>query len=133
MKQNRLILLKVLLVVCGVYYLIGAFCHFFGLTLFPFYDGRLYTPYHDTVIALVAVIFSILLFTIARNPVKNIEALNAIIFGTIIAIIFSLWIILKVDFVQLGAPAKKFQTVVEMFLLIIYVVLLLILKPRKVK
>lgn len=128
MTNNKL--LKTLLIIGSIYYLIGAIAHFFGLTIFPFYDGALYTPYHDTVIALVAIVLSILLYVIAKDPKKNIDALNVMILGGFIAIIFSIGIIWKIDFVELGAPAKKIQTIVEMIMAIIYVGLLIYLKPK---
>ncbi|MFA4872422.1 MAG: hypothetical protein WC659_00605 [Patescibacteria group bacterium] len=129
--MNKTQALKLLLILGALYYLVGATVHFFGLTLFPFYDGVLYQPYHDTVIALVAIVLSLLLLSIARDPVKNVDSLNVIIIGGIIAIIFSIGIILKIDFVQLGAPGKRNQTIVEMILLIIYVSSLIYLKPKK--
>lgn len=114
----------------AIYYLIGAIAHFFGLTIFPFYYRGLYSPYHDTLIAISAIIFFLLLITIARDPIKNIDTLNIVITGATIAIIFTIWMIIKIDFVQLGAPAKKTQAIVEAILLIIFVLLLLILKPK---
>ncbi len=129
--MNKIKFLKLFLILGSVYYFIAAVVHFFGLTVFPFYDGALYQPYHDTVLSLVSIILSLLLISIAKNPVKNADSLNVIIAGGIIAIIFSIGIILKIDFAQLGAPGKKFQTIVEMILLIIYVGSLIYLKPKK--
>jgi energy-coupling factor transporter transmembrane protein EcfT len=129
--MSKLKILKLLLVVAASYYFIGAIVHFFGLTVFPFYDGALYQPYHDTVISLAALAFSLLLFFIAKDPIKNIDSLNVMIIGGIIAIIFSIGIIFKIDFVQLGAPGKKLQTIVEMVLLITYIGSLIYLKPKK--
>ncbi len=128
--KSKIKILKLLLVLGALYYLIGAVVHFFGLTLFPFYDNALYQPYHDTIITLSAITLSLLLFSISKDPVKNIDSLNVIIVGGIIAIIFSVGIILKIDFTQLGAPEKKTQTIVEMILLIFYVNSLIYLKPR---
>lgn len=128
--MNKLKILKLLLILGGLYYVVGAVVHFFGLTLFPFYDGALYQPYHDTVISLAAIVISLFLFSTARDPVKNIDSLNVIIIGGIIAIIFCIGIILKIDFVQLGAPGKKFQTIVEMVLLMMFVGSLIYLKPK---
>lgn len=128
--MNKIQTLKLLLVLGGLYYLIAAGVHFFGFTFFPIYDGALYQPYHDTVIAVAAIVISLLLFSTARDPVKNIDSLNVVIAGGIIAIIFCIGIIFKIDFVQLGAPGKKFQTVVEMILLIIFVGSLVYLKPK---
>ena len=133
MDINKPKVLKILLYLGSIYYLIGAIAHFFGLTIFPFYDSALYSPYHDTVISLAAIILSILFFTIAKNPEKNIDILNVIIIGGIIAIIFSIGIIWKIDFVSLGASDKKIQTIVEAILLTIYVLLLMIFKPTSTK
>lgn len=129
--MNKIQVLKSLLILGALYYLVGAAVHFFGLTLFPFYDSALYQPYHDIVISLAAIILALLLIFTAKDPTRNIDALNVIIIGGIIAIIFSIWIIAKIDFVQLGAPEKKTQTIVEMVLLIIYVSSLIYLKPKK--
>lgn len=49
--MNKIKTLKLFLVLGVLYYLVGAVVHFFSLTLFPFYDGALYQPYHDTIIA----------------------------------------------------------------------------------
>jgi hypothetical protein len=130
MNQSRLTWLKALLYLGCVYYLIGAVAHFFGLTIFPFYDSHLYVPYHDTVIALVAIVLAIILFIVARNPVKNIEVLDGLLIGGIIAIVFSIIILKRIDFVQLGAPAKRFQTIIEMILLVIYISAVYILRPN---
>lgn len=116
--MNKTLILKVTLFCGGVYYVVGAIAHFFGITIFPFYDGRLYVPYHDAVIALVAIVLSLFFFTAAKDPRKNDNIVKLIIISTIIAILFSIWIIFKIDFVSLGAPNKKLQTIVEMFLLI---------------
>lgn len=76
MTINKLKLLKATLVLGALYYLTGAAAHWWGLTIFPFYDGRLYTPYHDSVIALVAVVLALVLITVARDPIKNIDVLK---------------------------------------------------------
>ena len=77
-NNTKLRLLKTTLYIGAIYYLIGAVVHYFGLTLFPWFDGRLYTPYHDTVISLVAVVLALFLIAIARDPVKNIDTLNVV-------------------------------------------------------
>jgi len=128
--MNKLKLLKILLNLGALYYLIGSFVHFFGLTLFPFYDARLYTPYHDSVIALCALIFALFLIAIARDPVKNIDMLKIVVVGSIIASIFSVLIIWKVDFMALGAPDKKIQTIVEAGLGFVFVIFLIWLYPK---
>lgn len=131
MKIDKNKFLKILLLAGAGYYLIGAITHFFGLTIFPFYDSRLYTPYHDTVIALAAIILALFLITVARNPLKNSEFVNVVILGGVIAIIFSIGILWKINFASLGAPGKKLQTIIELILLIIYTSLLMIFKPAK--
>lgn len=134
MNDNaKLKLLKITLCVGAVYYLIGAVAHYFGLTIFPWFDGRLYTPYQDTLISLVAVVLTLFLIAIARDPVKNMDTLNVVIVSATAASIISIAIIWKVDFASLGAPAKKLQTIVEGILGFIFVLALLWLYPRKVK
>ncbi len=131
MRLNKLNLLKIVLCLGALYYLTGAFAHFFGLTLFPFYDSRLYTPYHDSILGLVGMVIALFLLAIAKNPVKNIDTLNIVIICAILATIFSFAIIWKVDFAALGAPDKKIQTVAEGILGVIFVVVLLWLYPRQ--
>lgn len=131
--KTKLRLLKATLYAGAVYYLVGAVAHYFGLTIFPWFDGRLYAPYQDTVIALVAVVLAYFLIVVAKNPIKNIDILKAVIISAFIASIFSIVIIWKVDFTSLGAPAKKLQTIVEGILGFIFVLALLWLYPKKVK
>ncbi|PIZ99541.1 MAG: hypothetical protein COX77_01275 [Candidatus Komeilibacteria bacterium CG_4_10_14_0_2_um_filter_37_10] len=129
--MNKIQALKILLVLGALYYLVGAAVHFFGLTLFPFYVSGLYQPYYDTVIALAAIILVLLFLSTAKDPVKNIDSLDVIIISGIIAIVFSVGIIIKIDFVQLGGPEKKVQTIFEMIGLIFYVFALIYLRPKK--
>ena len=103
---NKLKLLRIVLILGALYYLIGSFVHFFGLTLFSFFDAKLYAPYHDSIIALAAVIFAFFLLTIAKNPVKNIDTLKIVIIGEILASIFSIAILWKVDFINLGGTSQ---------------------------
>ncbi|MDO8741455.1 MAG: hypothetical protein Q7J54_07890 [Candidatus Woesearchaeota archaeon] len=131
MAFNKTKFLQILLILGSIYYLIGAIAHFFGLTIFPFFVKELYSPYHDTMVALVAIVISMLLFVIAKNPIKNIDALKVVIVGGILTVIANIWQLWKIDFVQLGAPAKKLQLIVEMILLMIYIVLLFIFKPKE--
>lgn len=99
--MSKIKTLKLLLVLGALYYLVGAMTHLFGLTLFPFYDAALYQPYHDAIIAVSAIIISLLLLSIARDPIKNIDSLNVIILGGIIALIFMGGFLWKIDFAQL--------------------------------
>ena len=128
--MNQLKLLKTILLLCSAYYLIAAFAHFFGLTLFPFYDGQLYSAYHDTLLALCDLIFALLFFKVARNPIKNHDTLQVMIIGFVLVILMNLGIIWKIDFVALGSYQKKFQTIIETILATIAFVFLVILKPK---
>jgi hypothetical protein len=128
--MNKIKLLKITLSLGAVYYIIGGFVHFFGLTLFPFYDSRLYTPYHDSVLGLVGLILALFLLAIARDPIKNKDTLKVVIIGLALASIFSIAIIWKVDFLALGAPGKRVQSIVEGVLAFVYLILLLWLYPR---
>jgi hypothetical protein len=130
--MSKLILLKITLCLGALYYAVGGFAHYFGLTIFPWFDGRLYAPYQDTVIAFVCLVLILLLLTVARDPIKNIDALNLIIVVAFLASIFSIAIIWKVDFVALGAPAKKTQTIVEGVLGFVFVGALLWLYPKQI-
>ncbi len=130
MDFNKIKILKILLYLGSIFFIIGTIAHFFGLTIFPFYVHALHSQYHDTLLAMLGITLSIIFYTIAKNPKKNIDVLNGLIICGIIVIIFNIWIIWKIDFVSLGAPAKKFQTIVETIIAIIYVVLLKLFKPN---
>lgn len=131
-KMNKLKFLKFTLYFGAVYYFVGGIAHFFGLTIFPWFDGRLYAPYQDSILAFVCLVLIMILVTVARNPEKNIDILNVVIVSIFLASIFSILIIWKVDFAALGAPAKKTQTIVEGILGFIYGGILLWCYPRKV-
>lgn len=123
-------LLKFALFLGAIYYAIGGVVHYFGLTLFPWFDGRLYAPYQDTIIALVCLVFVLILLTVARDPIKNIDILKVLIISVAIASVVSIVIIWKVDFAALGAPGKKIQTIVEGILGFIYLGFLIWLYPK---
>ena len=127
---NKIRLLQITLGLGSAYYLIGCIVHFFGLTLFPFYDGRLYAPYHDSLIALCSLIFAILLAAIARDPAKNKDVLKVIIISAFLASVFSIAIIWKIDFTALGAPEKHLQTIVEGIVGFVFTGAVLWLYPR---
>ena len=131
--MNKSKALQLLLTLGALYFLIGAVAHLFGLTIFPFYDGRLYAPYHDTVIALSALALAIFLLSVARDPIKNADGLKAVIAAGAIAVIFNIGILWKIDFAALGAPVKKAQTMIEMMLLAGWLALLICLRPREQK
>ena len=129
--MDKTILLKFTLYLGALYYLIGAIAHYFGLTIFPWYDGNLYAPYQDTVIALVAVILAYFLTVVARNPEKNLDMLKAVMIAAAVASLFSILVPLKVDFAALGAPDKSLQTIIEGIFGFIWVGALILLYPRK--
>lgn len=130
-RIDKIKILETVLILGALYFFIAAIAHFFGLTLFPFYEGKLYTIYHDTLIALASVIIAGVLFTMTMHPKGKKDIVNFIIIGGVIGIIANIFILMRVDFEALGASDKRIQTIVEMVLLIIFVVLLLILKPKK--
>jgi hypothetical protein len=116
MKNTKVI--KYLLIIGSLYYFIGAIVHFFGLSIYPLYDGRLFSPYHDTVIALCAIVFGLVLAITATNVEKYRAFVSLIIAAGIVAILFSLYIIF---FIDLSGTIKRQETIVEMILLIAYV------------
>jgi len=122
--------LKICLYLGAVYYVIGAITHYFGLTLFPWFDGQLYVPYQDTVIAFVALVLAYFLIVVANDPIKNRDILKAIIVSAIAASIFSIAIIWKVNFAALGASDKRLQTITEGILGFVWSGVLLWLYPR---
>lgn len=87
--------LRLLLALGALYFVIGAVAHLFGLTIFPFYDGRLYAPYHDTVITLSALVIAVFLLTVARDLIKNIDGLKTIVVAGAIAVVFNIGILLE--------------------------------------
>ena len=114
-KYDKII--KFLLVSGSIYYFIGAFVHFFGLSIYPWYDGILFSPYHDTVISLSAIFIGLIFFAISRNIEKYRNLIKLIIISCLIAIVFSIYIIFCINLV---GTIKQEQTIVEMVLLIIF-------------
>lgn len=131
MKRGKLILLKALLYAGAAYFLIAAVAHFFGLTIFPFYDGALYQPYHDMLIGFCALAICGVLIVSADNPLKNIDIFNLILAGMALAVVFNIFVLLKIDFISLGSTLKHFQTLVEMILAGAYFAALYALRPKK--
>ena len=133
MKLNKINIIKLLLYGASFSYIIGAIAHFFGLTLFPWYVSALYSPYHDSLIPLIAITVAILVFGIAKNLDKNPELLNVIITAGIVAIIYSSLVLLRFDYAAIGIPEKSLQTIVETASLVVFVIILILLKPKKIK
>ncbi len=124
--MNKLKLLQTILILNALYFFIAAIAHFFGLTIFPMYDKNLYSPYHDTLLALCDLIFVMIFLTITKDPKKNKDILNTIIAAFILVIIFNLSIIWKIEITHL----KIIQTIVETIGVVITLILLVILKPK---
>jgi hypothetical protein len=128
--MNKLNALKLVLYLGATYYIIGGIAHYFALTIFPWFDGALYVPYQDTVIAFIALVLAYFLIVIARDPIKNKDMLKAIMVSATAASIFSIVIIWKVDFTALGAPGKELQTIGEGVIGFVWVGVLMWLYPR---
>jgi hypothetical protein len=128
--MNKLTFLKLTLRLGALYYIIGAFAHYFGLTIFPWFDGNLYAPYQDTVIAFVALVLAYFILVVARDPVKNIDMLKAIMVAATAASVFSIVVIWKVNFIALGAHGKIPQTITEGIIGFVWVGVLLWLYPK---
>ena len=111
--MDKLKLLRLTLRLGAVYYVVGSFAHYFNLTIFPWFDRNLYAPYQDTIIAFVALVLAYFILVVARDPIKNIDMLKAIMVAATAASIFSIVVIWKVDFIMLGAPGKILQTITE--------------------
>ena len=133
MVENKLKLLRIVLLLCALYFLVAAVAHFFGLTIFPVYDGALHSPYHDTLLTLCDLIFVMLFLMVAKNPLKNIDTLHVIIAAFALVIIFNIGIIWNIDFIALGSTQKKMQTIVETILSTVMLILIFILRPKNTK
>jgi len=133
MVENKLKLLRIVLLLCALYFLVAAVAHFFGLTIFPVYDGALHSPYHDTLLTLCDLIFVMLFLMVAKNPLKNIDTLHVIIAAFALVIIFNIGIIFGIDFTALGSSQKKMQTIVETILSTVMLILIFILRPKNTK
>lgn len=115
-----------------VFYLVGAIVHVFGITLFPWFVSELYSPYHDTLIAISSLAMAIFFFQGARHP-ENKQLIDAIMY---IAFICSPLIIamgLLVHFGSYGASAeiKSIEAVLEGVVGIVLGVLLFVLRKSK--
>lgn len=128
--MNKSKALKLTLYLGALYYVVGAIAHYFALTIFPWFDGRLYAPYQDTLIAFTALVLAYFLMVVAHDPIKNKDMLKAVIISAIAASIFSIVVIWKVNFAALGVPDKELQTIVEGILGFIWSGALIWLYPR---
>ena len=66
--MSREKVVSTILYIGTVFYLVGTLVHQFGITLYPWFVAELYSPYHDTLIAISSLVMAILFFQGARNP-----------------------------------------------------------------
>jgi hypothetical protein len=131
MEMNKIRLLRAILYAVGFYHMIAAIVHFFGITLFPFYHASLYSPYHDTLIAMAAVFISLIFFVVAKNPIKYIQMLHALLLMGAIGIVTNIWILRSFNFTSLGASEKYLQTWIELSALSLVTLVVALLIPKK--
>jgi len=125
-------ILKILLLFGAIFYLVGAIVHYFNITLFPWFDSALYSPYHDSIIAMASLAISGFFFATYLDPKKNIGNLWVIIIVALLSGILTISMGYTTDFFSLyGSALKSVQAGVEGWLLIILSVLVFILKPNK--
>lgn len=130
--MNKNFLLRIVLVMMSLFFLIGAFAHQFGITLFPWYDGELYSPYHDSIIAMAALSLSGLVFMMSTDVVKYRPIIWLMSPLSLINGIWTIWMANTVEFESLyGSAAKVYQANVEGVLLLAGAMLILILNRSK--
>lgn len=130
MKITKNNLLKIILYCVSMFYLIGAIAHYFGLTIFPWFDGNLYSPYHDSIIAMASLALFVIIFIIAQNPKKY----NKLIYGISLVALFigllTVYMTYSINWSQYSAVYKQEQSLIEGILLILLSGLLFILNKR---
>jgi len=115
---QRKIVIKYYLIILSLFYLIGAIAHYFGLTIFPWYDGALYSPYHDSIITMAAIAMTILLYIISTDVQKYKKLINGISLIGIINGILTIYMAYNVNFEIYNQNNKQFQAIVEGTLLV---------------
>lgn len=126
-KQKRQAL-SALLLLGSLYYLIGAIAHYFCLTIFPWYDGNLCSPYHDSLIAVASLAVSGFFYVTAINPQRmRMNLWVIIVVGMLVAWLTFLHAAVF-DFVEIyGSNLKMMQAFHEGVLLLLLAVLILYL------
>lgn len=106
--------LSVLLYACATFFVIGAVIHELGLTLWPWYVSSLYSPYHDTLLAISSIAMAVFFLYGARNP-DNKKLTSAIKAALLISAPLIIAMGFLVDFSSYGteATAKGGQAVIE--------------------
>ena len=128
---QRKIVLKYLLYVLSFFYLIGGIAHYFGLTIFPWYDGALYSPYHDSIITMAAIAMMILIYIIAADVKKYKKLIDGISLIALIDGSLTIYMAYKVNFEAYSQNNKQFQAIVEGVLLVIVSIGLYFLNRKK--
>lgn len=129
--KNKHLLSFILLLGAG-YYFMGAVAHFFCLTIFPWYDGALCSPYHDSLIAVASLAVSGFFYVTSIDPQKmNMNLWVIIVVGLLVSALTFVHAF-TFDFETLyGSDLKVWQAVNEGILLLILAVLILYLRPKK--
>ncbi len=127
---QRKIILKYLLYILSLFYLVGALVHYFGLTIFPWYDGSLYSPYHDSIIAMAAIAMMIILYIVATDIERYKKLINGITLITLINGLLTIYMAYKVNFEAYNQNNKQFQAIVEGILLILVFISLYFLNKK---
>jgi hypothetical protein len=129
-SKKRLRFLQAILFAGSAYYVVGFFAHWFGLTISPWFDGALYSPYHDSIIAMASLAFAGFFFVSAINPVRNYDSVRVIIFAAFINGLLTFYMAFTVDFSIYGSAYKQDQAFAEAVLLIVLSILLAVFIPK---
>lgn len=127
----RKTILKYLLYVLSIFYLIGGIAHYFGLTIFPWYDKALYSPYHDSIIAMATIAMMIIIYIIATDIQKYKKLINGISLIALINGFLTIYMAYKVNFEIYNQNNKKLQAIIEGILLILASISLYFLNRKK--
>ncbi len=128
---HKKIILQAFLYALSLFYLVGAIAHYFGLTIFPWYDRALYSPYHDSIIAMAAIAMMIFLFIVASDVKNYKKIINGISLTAAINGFLTIYMAYKVNFKAYNQNNKQAQAIVEGILLIIVSISLYFLNKDK--
>ncbi|MFA4937049.1 MAG: hypothetical protein WC575_02010 [Patescibacteria group bacterium] len=115
----RVKLLRVILYLASAFYFIGSIAHYFGLTIFPWFDSALYSSYHDSIIAMASLALSVIIFLIARHPDKYSPLVKGISLVAIVNGLLTIYMVYTINWAQYSSAYKQTQALVEGVLLII--------------
>ncbi len=132
MKNYRNFILHPTLAFGTFFYFVGMIVHWFGITLWPWFDAALFSPYHDRIIAMAAVGVCGFFYVTWKNPEKNRDNLWVMSYTSLITGIATIWMAFNVDFAQYGSVVKVNQAIAEGILLVgLFGVLMLYLMKTK--